>query len=141
MLQLIGSLVGVKEFGISTELNSLGLIDISAIRFATQLYKKFGLNLPPKNCSAVQSKALRTNFYKTGDAKNSAEEIKIYNQSPDLDLINNYCRQKIEHENADYNFIPQIMFKYQRTVVENISLPKFIGFENFERETSNTRIE
>ena len=66
-----------------------------------------------------------------GTIKNFVEETaKMFNAS-------------IEHENypfaqlaADYNFIPQIMFEYQRGVVENVSLPKFIGSENFEHKTS-----
>ena len=38
-----------KEFGVTTELNYLGLARISAIKLSTKIYKKFGVNIPVKN--------------------------------------------------------------------------------------------
>ena len=48
LLEVIGKILGIKEFDFATELNYLGLSSISAIKLSTQLYKTFGINLPVK---------------------------------------------------------------------------------------------
>ena len=48
LIEIIGSVVGLKEFSVTTELSYLGLASISPIKLATQLYKKFGVNIPVK---------------------------------------------------------------------------------------------
>ena len=48
MLEIIGSVIGLKEFSPTAELNYLGLASISAIKLATKLYKTFGVNIPVK---------------------------------------------------------------------------------------------
>ena len=48
MIEIIGEILGLKEFSVTTELNYLGLASISAIKLATKIYKKFGVNIPVK---------------------------------------------------------------------------------------------
>ena len=49
LIEIIGEILGLKEFGVTTELNYLGLASISAIKLSTKIYKKFGVNIPVKN--------------------------------------------------------------------------------------------
>ncbi len=49
LIEIIGEILGLKEFGVTTELNYLGLASISAIKLATKIYKKFGVNIAVKN--------------------------------------------------------------------------------------------
>ena len=48
LTEIIGSVIGLKEFSPTAELNYLGLASISAIKLSTQLYKIFGVNIPVK---------------------------------------------------------------------------------------------
>ena len=48
LIEIIGSVIGLKEFSVTTELNYLGLASISAIKLATKIYKKFGVTVPAK---------------------------------------------------------------------------------------------
>ena len=48
LIEIIGEILGLKEFSVTTELNYLGLASISAIKLATKIYKKFGVNIPVK---------------------------------------------------------------------------------------------
>ena len=48
LLEVVGKILGVKEFDFATELTYLGLSSISAIKLSTQLYKTFGVNIPVK---------------------------------------------------------------------------------------------
>jgi len=48
LLEVVGKILGVKDFDFATELSYLGLSSISAIKLSTQLYKKFGVNIPVK---------------------------------------------------------------------------------------------
>ncbi len=49
LIEIIGGVIGLKEFGATTELKYLGLASISAIKLSTRLYKTFGVNIPVKN--------------------------------------------------------------------------------------------
>ena len=49
LVELIGETIGIKRFGIATELNYLGLSSISAIKLATKIYKKFGISIAVKD--------------------------------------------------------------------------------------------
>ncbi len=48
LIEIIGEVIGLKEFSPTTELNYLGLASISAIKLSTKLYKDFGVNIPVK---------------------------------------------------------------------------------------------
>ena len=48
LLEVVGKILGVKDFDFATELNYLGLSSTSAIKLSTQLYKTFGVNIPVK---------------------------------------------------------------------------------------------
>ena len=48
LIEIIGSVIELKEFSLTTELNYLGLAIISAIKLATKIYKKFGVTITVK---------------------------------------------------------------------------------------------
>ena len=55
--------------------------------------------------------------------------------------------ETISHENypfaqisQDYNFAPKIMYEYQRGVVENLDIPKFMGVETFAHDVSKFKL-
>lgn len=48
LIEIIGSVIGLKEFSPTTKLNYLDLASISAIKLSTKLFKTFGVNIPVK---------------------------------------------------------------------------------------------
>ena len=48
LIEIIGAVIGLKEFGATTELKYLRLASISAIKLSMQLYKTFGVNIHVK---------------------------------------------------------------------------------------------
>ena len=49
LMEMIGSIAGCRDFGITTPLQYIGLTSISSIKLSAQLYKRFGINIPNKH--------------------------------------------------------------------------------------------
>ncbi|MBO4400577.1 MAG: amino acid adenylation domain-containing protein [Selenomonadaceae bacterium] len=75
LIEVIGGVIGLKEFGATTELKYLGLASISAIKLSTQLYKTFGVNIPVKKLLGGTLETIEDELliFLLSDKKSSAE--------------------------------------------------------------------
>lgn len=75
LLDVIEKILGIKDIDFATELNYLGLSSISAIKLSTQLYKKFGVNLPVKKLLSGTIETIENELltFLLSDKKSSAQ--------------------------------------------------------------------
>ena len=68
LVEMIGTIAGCRDFGITTPLQYIGLTSISSIKLAAQLYKRFGINISNKEINhdttvlSIENKILENMF-------------------------------------------------------------------------------
>ena len=77
LIEIIGEIIGLKEFSLTTELNYLGLASISAIKLAIKLYKKFGISIAVKKLLAGTVESIENDLLEHWMNGNFAEQKKI----------------------------------------------------------------